>query len=110
MSTPATTWRSERARIAGLSSRPNRPPNDPELVEARRNLRALRLQEHVEKVLAQAPPLNDEQRNRIASLLRVGGGAPQHDRDRMEDIGLADADDRVGDGPHAVHAEESMPS
>jgi hypothetical protein len=31
--------------------------------------------EHVQKVLAEAPPLTDEQRNRIAALLRVGGGA-----------------------------------
>ncbi len=72
--TQNTTWQSERARIAGLSSRPNRSADDPELVEARRNLRALRLEEHVQKVLADAPPLNDEQRNRIAALLRVGGG------------------------------------
>ncbi len=69
-----TTWRAERARIAGLSARPNRAPDDPELIEARRNLRALRLEEHVERVLADAPPLNDEQRNRIAALLRIGGG------------------------------------
>jgi hypothetical protein len=73
-STKTTTWQSERARIAGLSSRPNRPPNDPAIVEARRNLKALRLEEHVTKVLADAPPLSDEQRNRIAALLRTGGG------------------------------------
>jgi hypothetical protein len=71
---PNNTWQSERARIAGLSSRPNRPPDDPQLVEARLNLRALRLEEHVRKVLADAPPLSDEQRNRIAALLRTGGG------------------------------------
>lgn len=69
-----TTWQAERARIAGLSSRPNRPADDPQIVEARRNLKALRLEEHVKKVLADAPPLSDEQRNRIAALLRIGGG------------------------------------
>lgn len=74
MSTRATSWRTERARIAGMSSRPNRPPDDPELIEARRNLRALRLEDHVRKVLAGAPPLTDEQRERIAELLRAGGG------------------------------------
>jgi hypothetical protein len=71
---PNNTWKSERARIAGLSARPNRPPDDPKLVEARLNLRALRLEEHVRKVLADAPPLSDEQRNRIVALLRFGGG------------------------------------
>ena len=71
------TWQSERARIAGLSSRPNRAPDDPQLVEARLNLRALRLEEHIRKVLADAPPLSDEQRNRIAALLRTGGGFQQ---------------------------------
>ena len=30
--------------------------------------------EHVKTILADAPPLNDETRNRIAALLRVGGG------------------------------------
>jgi hypothetical protein len=34
----------------------------------------------------------------------------QADRDVVEDVGLADVDDRVGLGPHAVHAEEAMPS
>jgi hypothetical protein len=29
---------------------------------------------HIEKVLATAPPLNAEQRERIAALLRAGGG------------------------------------
>jgi hypothetical protein len=71
----STSWRSERARIAGMSSRPNRPPDDPELIAARRSLRALRLEEHVQEVLAGAPPLSDEQRERIAALLRAGGGA-----------------------------------
>lgn len=70
-----STWQQERARIAGMSSRPNRAPDDPELVEARRNLRALKLAEHVQKVLDGAPPLTDEQRERIAALLRAGGDA-----------------------------------
>jgi hypothetical protein len=34
----------------------------------------------------------------------------QADRDVVEDVGLADLDDRVGQGPHAVHAEPVMPS
>lgn len=74
MSTPATTsWRSERARIAGFSSRPNRRPDDPDLVEARRNMRALKLEDDVRKVLAGEPALNAEQRQRIADVLTAGG-------------------------------------
>ena len=69
-----TTWQAERARIAGLSARPNRSADDPAIVEARRNLKALKLEEHVKKVLAEAPPLSDQQRSQIAALLRMGGG------------------------------------
>ncbi|MCP9272780.1 hypothetical protein [Mycolicibacterium arenosum] len=70
---PATTWQQERARIAGFSSRPNRPPDDPELVEARRNMRALKLEDDVRKVLAGEPALSPEQCQRIADVLTAGG-------------------------------------
>lgn len=63
----------ERARIASLTR--SRQPDDPELVDARRNLAALSLEDYVRQIVAQAPPLTDEQRERIAALLRVGGGA-----------------------------------
>jgi hypothetical protein len=62
--------RHHRARIAALSR--DRQPDDPDLIEARRNLRALRLEEHVAKVVASAPPLTAEQRDRIAAILRGG--------------------------------------
>jgi hypothetical protein len=58
----------ERARIAALSR--DRQPDDPKIVEARRNLHAARLEGHIEKTLAAAPPLTDEQRCRLAELLR----------------------------------------
>lgn len=68
-----STWTAERARVASLTR--SRKPDDPELIEARRNLRALRLAAHVEKALAGAPQLNDDQRATIARLLApVGGG------------------------------------
>jgi hypothetical protein len=60
-----------RARIAALSR--DRAPNDPDLVEARRDLRAQRLHEHVDKVLAGWPPLTDDQCRRVAALLTAGG-------------------------------------
>lgn len=65
------SWQAERARVASLTR--SRTPDDPELVDARRNLRAERLAEHVRKVVAEAPPLSDEQRDRIAAILRGGG-------------------------------------
>ncbi|MGO9382398.1 MAG: hypothetical protein ACLP4W_09945 [Mycobacterium sp.] len=59
-----------RARIAALSR--DRDPDDPELVEARRSLRASRLEEHVAKVVDGWPPLTDEQLDNVAALLRAG--------------------------------------
>mgnify|MGYP001019757591 CR=1 FL=1 len=57
-----------RGRVAGLSR--DRSPDDPEFLAARRDLAALTLEEHVERVLAKAPPLTDEQAERIARRLR----------------------------------------
>ncbi|MGQ9408945.1 hypothetical protein [Mycolicibacterium gilvum] len=34
----------------------------------------------------------------------------QADRDRLADVGLADGDDRIGTGEHAVHVEACTPS
>lgn len=67
------TWTSARARVASLTR--SRTPDDPELVNARQDLRALRLEDHVRKVVSEAPPLSNEQRERIAALLRAGGAA-----------------------------------
>jgi len=61
-----------KATVAALSR--SRSADDPDLIEARRNLRAEVLAAHVEKSLATAPPLTDAQRQRIARLL-IGGGA-----------------------------------
>jgi hypothetical protein len=71
-----STWTSERARVAALERSVRageRPADDPALEEARRNLRALRLEDHVAKVIAGWPPLTDAQVNRIVALLTAGG-------------------------------------
>ncbi len=39
---------------------------------AKRDLAALTIESHVERILADAPPLTDEQADRIASILRGG--------------------------------------
>jgi hypothetical protein len=66
------SWTTERARVAGLSR--DRKSDDPELVAARRDLKAARLEDYVASVVASAPPLTPEQRDRIAALLRPVGG------------------------------------
>lgn len=65
------SWTSARGRVARLV-RLGAPEAD--IIEARRNMRALKLAEHVTKVLAGDPPLSDEQCQRLADLLV--GGAP----------------------------------
>lgn len=70
-----STWTAERARLASLTR--SRSADDPDLIDARRSLKALRLEEHVARIVAEAPPLTAEQRDRIAALLRPSaqGGA-----------------------------------
>ena len=64
------SWTKERAKVASLSR--SRPATDPELIAARRNLRAAKLEEYVERVVAAAPPLTQEQIDRVSVLLRGG--------------------------------------
>ena len=67
MSDSTSSWTSERARVASLTR--SRDPEDPDLVEARRKLRAARLEDAITKLVDAAPPLTDEQRRRLAVLL-----------------------------------------
>ncbi len=62
-----------RAKAAALSR--SRDPNDPELLDARRRLAAAVLEQHVARVVSLAPPLTQEQKSRIASLLSGGGAS-----------------------------------
>jgi hypothetical protein len=67
------SWQSERARVASLSR--SRTPTDPDLIAAKRDLRAERLADHIARVVAAAPPLTNEQRDRLSLLLRGGDAA-----------------------------------
>ena len=49
--------------------------SDPRLPELRRELRALSLEEHIRKVVDSAPPLSDQQKAKLAALLRPSGEA-----------------------------------
>ena len=67
-----STWTVERARHASLTR--SRTADDPDLLAARRDLRAARLEDYISKTLAEAPPLTDEQKSALAALLLRGGG------------------------------------
>jgi hypothetical protein len=45
-------------------------PDSPDLVTARRDLAAAKLEAYVQRVVSEAPPLTSEQRDRLAALLR----------------------------------------
>ena len=68
-----STWTSERARVASLTR--SRTPDDPDLIEARRNLRAERLALYITRVVDAAPPLSPTQLDKLALLLRGGEAA-----------------------------------
>lgn len=65
------SWTAERARVASLSR--SRSSDDPDLINARRNLKAERLADYIQRVVNEAPPLTSAQKSRLASL--IGGGA-----------------------------------
>jgi hypothetical protein len=54
--------------------------NDPKLIEeARRNFAELKISDYVKRELAKAPPLSNEQRTRLAELLRPVRRRPTKD-------------------------------
>ncbi len=55
------------------TTRSQPPATAPPLIEAKRNLRAENLAEHVARVVSELPPLTDAQCQRIAALLLTGG-------------------------------------
>ena len=61
--------RTERARLAALTRR----GADPERIDqARRDLNEANLAAHIRRIVDGAPPLTDEQRERLALLLHPG--------------------------------------
>ena len=64
------------ARARHNSLKRYRPDNDPVVVTARRELRAAMLAEHIKRTVAEAPPLTDAQRDRLAALLRAPADGP----------------------------------
>jgi len=68
-------WTTERARVASLTR--SRRIDDPDLVEARLNLKVIRLEDYIRNAVESAPPLSPAQRDHLAALLKprvIGGG------------------------------------
>jgi hypothetical protein len=68
---PANPVLSARSQLA-LASRRKAP--EAELNTRRAALKAAKLEQAVQRALSDAPPLTDEQAQRIVSLLMAGGG------------------------------------
>ena len=72
MSTTTITvdWRVSRGRVAALSR--SRRSDDPDLQDARRELKTARLEDYIRRTVDAAPSLTAEQRDRLALILRGG--------------------------------------
>lgn len=68
---PTNSWTHERAKIASLSRK--LPADDPQIIQARQNLKAILLEERIRAVVESAPPLRPEQADKLAALFRAGG-------------------------------------
>jgi hypothetical protein len=71
---------SKRGRFAALArtvKTGERKPNDPKYVAAQQALKAANLEKHIKTVVDSAPPLTEEQRTKLAELLKPvrGSGA-----------------------------------
>lgn len=68
-----SNWKHERGRVASLTR--SRTPDDPELVEARRNLKSERLALTISAAINNEPALTGSQLGELASKLLPGGGS-----------------------------------
>jgi hypothetical protein len=64
----------ERATVAAIAR--HRPDDTQALEEARLALRVSRAEDYVKKLVDEAPPLTDAQRDRLAALLRAPSDGP----------------------------------
>ena len=66
-----SSWTTHRAKIASLSR--SRPADDPEIVAARQDLKAARLEDQIRATVDSVPSLRPEQIDHLAGLIRSGG-------------------------------------
>ena len=71
--------RRARGRLANAAQRASRFPNDPAAQAARddadRQYRVVAAEDYIRELVASAPPLTAEQRDKLAALLRGGAAA-----------------------------------
>lgn len=65
-----STTRIARARVAALTRHRPDDDDDDALADARRQLKASRAEAYINKLVDSAPPLTDEQRDRLVGLLK----------------------------------------
>jgi hypothetical protein len=63
-----------KARAIVAAQKRHHPEGGEAVDKAVRDLSEVMLRQHIERVVSQAPPLNAEQRARLAALLQSGGG------------------------------------
>lgn len=73
MPSSVSAVQSLRGRVARLSR--DHAPDSPEITSTRAELAAAKLEQYIERVVAEAPPLTPAQRDRLALLLQGGGAS-----------------------------------
>ncbi|MGO9297043.1 MAG: hypothetical protein ACLP52_24720 [Streptosporangiaceae bacterium] len=71
------TVASSKAKLAGLVA--HRDPADPAITEARRDLAAANLEQHIQRIITAAPELTPEQADRLRALLPAPAAAGNGD-------------------------------
>jgi hypothetical protein len=64
-----TSWTHHRATIGALKKH-GRSDDDAAVVAARQKMRAAQAEDYIRRLVDSAPPLSEEQRDRLALLLR----------------------------------------
>ncbi len=59
-----------RGRLGYVSQHPDQPDR---ILDARRDLAVAKIEDYIAKIVDDAPPLNQAQRDKLALLLRGGG-------------------------------------
>ncbi|WP_447815967.1 hypothetical protein [Rhodococcus sp. C26F] len=72
---PTNTYSSRSRRIAGTLGRTMQRHPERDTTELRRDLAASRIEDHIEAVLAAAPPLTAAQIDRLTIVLGGGGAS-----------------------------------
>ena len=71
MTAPSKSVSTARARLAGLTR--HRSAGDPKVADAARELKALTLEEHIQKTVSAWPELTNDQMARLSGLFRTAG-------------------------------------